>query len=285
MTAHHIIGTSGAHFLRDCSAVYWTITRFLFFQSRHSFPLYVTLMRNWWMKAKELISSTKEWPDYSKQNTAAQRRPSWDAECIKHEVEWLAQITTLLAFQTTLTDAYPSALPFVRDLFLHLKQTLSLSHTHTHAHAKTHTLTAYTTLVTSHTLVISKDTKPTRSPTQFPRMQRKWSCKQALSLTGKKGTEKKYQCWRKEGDGWREIGRAGGEGGKKQEVDFYLTHSLSSLLYNILRQGFAGKVRTLWMVHTNAPPPYPDRKRHNEPSVLSARGGHAQKTYCSPCQI
>lgn len=60
-------------------------------------------------------------------------------------------------------------------------------------------------------------------------------------------------------------------------MDFYLTHSLSSLLYNILRQGFAGKVRTLWMVHTNAPPPYPDRKRHNEPSVLSARGGHAQK--------
>lgn len=154
---------------------------------------------------------------------------------------------------------------------------LSLSH----AHAKTHTLTAYTTFVTSHTLVISKDTKPTRSPTQFPRMQRKWSCKQALSLTGKKGTEKNTNA----GDGWREIGRAGGEGGKKQEVDFYLTHSLSSLLYNILRQGFAGKVRTLWMVHTNAPPPYPDRKRHNEPSVLSARGGHAQKSTAVPARF
>lgn len=155
-------------------------------------------MRNWWMKPKELISSTKEWPDYSKQNTAVRRRPSWDAECIKHKVEWLAQITTLLAFQTTLTDAYPSALPFVRDLFLHLKQTLSLSH----AHAKTHTLTAYTTFVTSHTLVISKDTKPTRSPTQFPRMQRKWSCKQALSLTGKKGTGKNTNAGeKKEMDG------------------------------------------------------------------------------------
>lgn len=90
-------------------------------------------------------------------------------------------------------------------------------------HMLTHTQTAYATFVTSHTLVISKDTKPTRSPTQFPRMQPKWSCKQALSLTGRKGTgEKKYQCWRKGGgDGWREVGR---EGGKTQEVDFYLTH-------------------------------------------------------------
>lgn len=78
----------------------------------------------------------------------------------------------------------------------------SLSLSLSHAHAKTHTLTAYTTFVTSHTLVISKDTKPTRSPTQFPRMQRKWSCKQALSLTGKKGTEKNTNAGeKKEMDG------------------------------------------------------------------------------------
>ncbi len=151
--------------------------------------------------------------EHSKQNTAAWCRRSWDAELIKHKVEWLAQIKSPLAFQTTLTDAYPSALPFVRDLFLHLKQTLSLiythththtqthTHTHTHAHAYTYTQTAYATFVTSHTLVISKDTKPTRSPTQFPRMQSKWSCKQALSLMGRKGTgkKKKYQDWRKGG--------------------------------------------------------------------------------------
>lgn len=72
-------------------------------------------------------------------NAAVRRRPSWDAELIKHKVEWLAQINSPLAFQTTLTDAYPSALPFVRDLFLHLKQTLSLMHTHTHPHAHTYT--------------------------------------------------------------------------------------------------------------------------------------------------
>lgn len=236
------------------------------------------------MKAKELW--LKEWTDCLKQKAAVRCRPGWDTEPIKHKVEWLAQINSPLVFQTTLTDAYPSALPFVRDLFLHLKQTLSLSLTYTPMHMLTHTLTAYTTFVTSHTLVISKDTKPTRSPTQFPRMQPKWSCKQALSLTGRKGTGKKYQCWRKgEGDGWRGIGSAGGDGGKKQEVDFYLTHRLSSLLYNILRQGFLGKVHTLWMVHTNVPPPYTDRKRHNEPSVLSSPGGHAQKKYCNSNQI
>lgn len=93
------------------------------------------------------------------------------------------------------------------------------------------TQTAYATFVTSHTLVISKDTKPTRSPTQFPRMQPKWSCKQALSLTGRKGTGKKCQCWRKGGgDGWREVVREGGEGGEKQEVDFYLTLTFISAL-------------------------------------------------------
>lgn len=128
-------------------------------------------------------------------------RLGWDVEPIKHKVEWLVQINSPLAFQTTLTDAYPSALPFVRDLFLHLKQTLSLTHPctffHTHIH-KTHTLTAYTTFVTSHTLVISKDTKPTRSPTQFPRMQPKWSCKQALSLTGRKGNREKKNTREKE---------------------------------------------------------------------------------------
>lgn len=48
---------------------------------------------------------------------------------------------------------------------------------------------AYATFVTSHTLVISKDTKPTRSPTQFSRMQPKWSRTQALSLAGRKRTE------------------------------------------------------------------------------------------------
>lgn len=42
--------------------------------------------------------------------------------------------------------------------------------------------------------------------------------------------------------------------------------------------GFSGKVRALWVcAHTNAPPPRPDRKRHNEPSVLSTPGGHTQK--------
>lgn len=119
-----------------------------------------------------------------------------------------------MAFQTTLTDAYPSALPFVRDLFLHLKRTLSLTHQCARARAQT-PQPAYATFVTSHTSVISKDTKPTRSHTQFPRTQPKWSCKQALSLSGRKGTEgKKISILEKEKDGGKCIKR--NKGGKKE---------------------------------------------------------------------
>lgn len=64
------------------------------------------------------------------------------------------------------TDAYPSALPFVRDLFLHLKQT---SHTHKISTLvrTAHTPMAYATFVTSHTLVISNDTNPQDSQPNF----------------------------------------------------------------------------------------------------------------------
>lgn len=85
----------------------------------------------------------------------------------------------------------------------------------THIHPNTHTLTANTTFVTSHTLVISKDTKPTRFPTQFSRTQPKCSCKQALSLTGRR--EKNIL-----------IERKGMEGEK--EVDFYLAQTFISAL-------------------------------------------------------
>lgn len=153
-----------------------------------------------------------------------------------------------MAFKTTLTDAYPSAPPFVRDLFLHLKQTLSLTHQCTCLH--TNTPTAYATFVTSHTSVISKDTKPTRSHTQFPRMQPKWSCKQALSLTGRKGTGRKIPMLEKEeekdGGKFRERGeRRGGTGGvfRLNTLTF-----ISALQHTYAR--FWGKVRTLWFVHT-----------------------------------
>lgn len=61
-------------------------------------------------------------------------------------------------------------------------------------------------------------------------MQPKWSCKQALSLSGRKGTEEKkmYQSWKK-GEGWREIKKKEeekerGKKGKEQEVYLGLTH-------------------------------------------------------------
>lgn len=101
------------------------------------------------------------------------------------------------------------------DPLLHLKPTLSQSYAH---HANTHS-TAYTTFVTSHTLVISKDTKPTRFPYQFSRMQPKWSCKQALSPKG----EKSRNTDRKEEE---ESEREGG----RFLLDFHL--------YNMLKQGF-----------------------------------------------
>lgn len=50
--------------------------------------------------------------------------------------------------------------------------------------------------------------------------------------------------------------------------------------------GFSGKVRALWVcAHTNAPPPRPDRKRHNEPSVLSTPGTHTQKNTAIPARL
>lgn len=85
-------------------------------------------------------------------------------------------------------------------------------HMVTHTNTHTQTQTAYATFVTSHTLVISKDTKPTRSPTQFPRMQPKWSCKQALSLTGRKG-EEKIPMLEKRRRRWMEGGR-----GRREET-------------------------------------------------------------------
>lgn len=107
-------------------------------------------------------------------------------------------------------------------------------------------------------------------------MQPKWSCKQALSLTGRKGTEKipMLETRRRR---WMEGGRErrGEGGGKKQEVGFYLTHRLSSSLYNILRKGFLSKVHALWFVHTQMLPLLTQtEKRHNEASVLSTPGRH-----------
>lgn len=211
-----------------------------------------------------------------------QFRQSGDARLIKHKVEWLAQINSSVAFKTTLTDAYPSAPPFVRDLFLHLKQTLSLTHQCTCLH--TNTPTAYATFVTSHTSVISKDTKPTRSHTQFPRMQPKWSCKQALSLTGRKGTGKKYQCWRRRRRRMEGNLEKGGKGGKEQEVYFDLTHWLSSLLYNILMHGFGGRYALSGLCTHKCSTSSPAEKRHNGPSVLSTPGDTHTKKHRNPCQ-
>lgn len=152
-------------------------------------------------------------------------------------------------------------------------------------HMLTHTQTAYATFVTSHTLVISKDTKPTRSPTQFPRMQPKWSCKQALSLTGRKGTgEKKYQCWRKGGgDGWREVGR---EGGKTQEVDFYLTHWLSSPLYNVLMQGFLGRCALSGFLRTRMLPLLAQTEKDTmNPLYFLHRGDTHKKSSAIPARL
>lgn len=74
-------------------------------------------------------------------------------------------------------------------------------------------------------------------------------------------------------EGGRE--RRGEGGGKKQEVGFYLTHRLSSSLYNILRKGFLSKVHAPWFVHTQMLPLLTQtEKRHNEASVLSTPGRH-----------
>ena len=80
-------------------------------------------------------------------------------------------------------------------------------------------------------------TKPTRSPAQFPRMLPKWSCKQALSLTGRKieereggrerkrGRERKVERRKRERKREREREeeerkreRGGGERGREREV-------------------------------------------------------------------
>ncbi|KAJ0032993.1 hypothetical protein NQD34_000100 [Periophthalmus magnuspinnatus] len=94
--------------------------------------------------------------------------------------------------------------------------------------------TAYTTFVTSHTAVISKDTKPTRFPYQFSRMQPKWSCKQALSPTGEKAENTDRRMERESERERRQRGREeeepSGRGG------FFLA-STSFHLYNILKQG------------------------------------------------
>lgn len=109
------------------------------------------------------------------------------------------------------------------------------AHAYTHTH--THTQKAYATFVTSHTLVISKDTKPTRSPTQFPRMP-KWSCKQALSLTGRKGTGKKILMLEKRRRRKMEGSKERGWKRRKETGGGFLLNTLSYQLYKVLRQKF-----------------------------------------------
>lgn len=68
--------------------------------------------------------------------------------------------------------------------------------------------------------------------------------------------------------------REGKEGRNRRWISPYTLTFISALQHTYA--GFFGKVRSLWFsAHTNAPPPHPDRKRHNEPSVLSTPGGHA----------
>lgn len=76
-----------------------------------------------------------------------------------------------------------------------------------------------------------------------------------------------------------ERSRERGRGRRKETGGGFLFNTLTfiSALQHTCA-GFSGEgTRSLVCAHTNAPPPHPDRKRHNEPSVLSTPGGHAQK--------
>lgn len=120
---------------------------------------------------------------------------------------------------------------------------------------------AYATFVTSHTLVISKDTKPTRSPTQFSRMQPKWSRTQALSLAGRKRTEESDT---------NAVEKKGVESNQR----FILTyHADFFFLFKMHRYRVCGEgTHTLASTHMNALPLHSDRNRHNETSVLLHQG-------------
>lgn len=97
---------------------------------------------------------------------------------------------------------------------------------------------AYATFVTSHTLVISKDTKPTRSPTQFSRMQPKWSRTQALSLAGRKRTEESDT---------NAVEKKGVESNQR----FILTYHADFYFYlKCTDTEFVEKVHTLLLPHT-----------------------------------
>lgn len=97
----------------------------------------------------------------------------------------------------------------------------------------------YATFVTSHTLVISQDTKPTRSPTQFSRMQPKWSRTQALSLAGRKRTEE------------RDINAAEKKGGGVYNQRFISTYCADFYFYlQCTNIEFVEKVHPLLLTHT-----------------------------------
>lgn len=117
---------------------------------------------------------------------------------------------------------------------------------------------AYATFVTSHTLVISKDTKRTRSSTQFSRMQPKWSCTQALSLARRKRTEERNT---------NDV--------EKKRGLFRRNTQIFIFIYNVHIQSLWRRcTRSVVYAHINAPLLHPDRNRHNESSVLSTRDVH-----------
>lgn len=152
----------------------------------------------------------------------------------------------------------PSTPPFGRDLFLHLKAR-STPITHTQREKKKNhicTQMVYATFVTSHALVISRDTKPTRSP--YPIFTHAAQMEPYAGI--KPGTEKENRRKRYQEE---ERKKERGGGYMKPEVYFDLKRWFLFVFTTYTRGEGA-----LSLAYTNAPPLRPDRDRHNESSVL-----------------